>query len=304
MADCTVSVAIEQRSALAAALDTRSALAAAVEQRGTIAAALTERSEVAVAVDQRSAVAAAVSEREAVAAAVSERETLAVEVDLGGLTGFDRAKLDSIEWGATNRPPDLVKLAYATEKSTTTNNSVDWPGTTSFQEVIQFLVPQPAWRQNGYVEWDVTGSFLNSAGAGTETVTFELQRSNPWPTDVGEPAGTFGLPQSWTTFGTFTSLALNTGAGIGVFTFTLRIRANPQTSTVFRQSWSGEMVWSDLAGGEPGFRKFVSRTAIDVTEDQLFRLRFKTDFTPSTDPAFNVKSASAILVCPRDGSDI
>jgi len=303
--DCLLSAAVEQRTSLAAALAQRSELAAAVADRTSLSAALGSASVLSAALAERTTIAAALSERTTLGAAVSQATVLTAEVDVGGLTGWDRAKLDSVDWGATNRAPDLVKLAYATENSVTgSNDSVDWPGTTSYQEIIQFLVPQPAWRANGYIEFDVTGSFLNSAGAGTETVSFELQRSNPWPTSDATDPALFGLPQSWTTFGTFTSLALNVGAGIGVFTFLLRIRANPHVGTTFRQAWSGEMVWSDLAGGEPGVRKFISRTAIDVTQDQLLRLRFKTDFTPSSDPAFNVKSASAILVCPRDGADL
>lgn len=304
MVDCLLSAGLEQRVTLAAALQQRTTLAAAVQRRTELASAVQQRQVLAAAAQQRTALAGAIQSRTVLAAAAQERTALTAEIDLGGVTGWDRIKLDSIEFGANRTVPDLVKLAYATEKSTSSNDSVDWPGTTSYQEVIQFLVPQPSWRANGYLEFDVTASFLNSAGAGTETVTFEVQRSATWPTSPGVDPSLFGLPQAWTSVASYQSGAINVGAGIGVFTFTLRIRANGHAGTTFRQAWSGEMIWQDLAGGEPGFRKFIGRTAMDVTNDLLFRLRFKTDFAPSSDPAFNVKSASAILVCPRDGADL
>lgn len=304
MADCSITTTVAERTAVSAQVAERTSITAIASGRTSIDCTVAERSAVTATVSEPTVIAATVTDRDAITASVLEREAITTEVLVGVLNGWDRAKLDSVDWGATNRAPDVVKLAYASERSNSGGDSVDWVGSTTYLEIAQFLVPQPAWRANGYIEFDFTASYLNASGAGTETVTFELQKSSAWPTDVGEPAATFGLPQTWTTVSTFTSGAIAVGVGIGLFTFVFRIRANPHSGTTFRQVYGGEMLWTDLAGGDPDFRKFINRTTIDVTEDVLLRWRFKTDFTPTADVAFVVKSESAIFVCPRDGSDI
>lgn len=305
MVDCSITTTVAERVAVSATVAQRSTITASVTGRTRIACRVASRSTVSCSVSEPTAVTCRVAEREPITCSVSERTTISAEVTMGGLTGWDRAKLDSIDWGATNRQPDIVKLAYATEKSVTSNDSDDWDLTDTYQEIIQFLVPQPAWRGTGYLEFDVTASFTNSAGAGTETVTFELERAPVWPTTPGTDPSLFGLPQTWVSVATFTSLAIPAGGGIGVFTFLFRGRANGHAGTVFRQTWGGLMLWDDLSGGgEPLRRDFLRRTAVDPTEDMLYRLKAKTDYVTGTGKLFSVKGASCIFICPRDGSDL
>lgn len=305
MGECSITTTVAERVPVAISLDARREVGLALAERRGISCAVASRQAVSVSLAAREPFAVELVGRTELALVLAERVVVLTEVTMGsGLSALDRAKLDSIDWGATNRSPDVVKLAYATEKSLTSNDSVDWVGTNTFQEVIQFLVPAPSWRGQAYIEFDIVGSFVNSSGAGTERVTVEVERANAWPTDVGTDPLVFGLPQSWSSVATFQSNPIPAGGGIGVFAFTFRARANGHVGAVFRQTWSGRMTWDDLTPGDPLGRDFLRRTAVDTSIDQLLRVRFRLDYTPISGQQFNVRSASALLVCPRDGSDL
>lgn len=271
--------------------------------------------EIDVVVEERDEIEVVVEERDEIAVEVSERDVIDVQIESDGMTPEQVEKLNSIDFGARARQPDLVKLAYAVEKYSGTDSdagdSVVWDGTDVFQELIQFLVPAPAWRASGYLEFDFAMGFQNPSGVGSgaETISFEIQRANIPPTDPGVDPSLFGLPQSWTTVATFQTLAIPTGAGTGRLSLLVRFRANGHTGTAFQQIWGGQAIWSDLSPGEPKTRFFIGGgSAFDPTKDLLVRARFKADQPiAGTFPAnqiWKVRSASCILVCPRDESGV
>lgn len=241
-----------------------------------------------------------------VAGAVGGSESLAAEVDMTRFSSEERQKLQSVEWGATRNSSPFVRLAYAAEKGTGgggdagggVGDSTQWTGTSAFQEVVRIYIPQPSWRANGYIEWDVTAAFAQPSGvaAGTETVTFKIARAVPPVTLPGTDSSVFGLPTALVDVSglSWTSGALAVGPGTGAFTFLFRLRAGGHQGTTYRQAMSGEMLWHNLTTGVTDRKPHTARCAIDTTEDVELALLFKCDYTPGVGQSFNVTSASAV----------
>jgi len=269
---------------------------------------------------ERTAITAVIEERVSIAAVIGERDTISAEIIMGGMTGEEREKLDSIEWGARRGEKDFVRLAYAVEKSTGGGGetgggggvSTNWIGTAAFQETIDVYVPHPTWRANGYIEWDFSADFENSTGS-PQTATFKLQRAYPPATTFDTAASVFGAIPTFVDIAgaSWTSAAIPAGAGVGTFTFNVRVRALGHTGEVYKHAYSGTMIYSDLSGSGALSKSFVGRLAtsgasapydgLDVTEDLEIRAVFKMDgaWAASGDD-FIVTSAGADFV-PRSG---
>jgi hypothetical protein len=242
---------------------------------------------------------------------VARLRSAGIRTESMGLSLLERQKLASVTWGARNQAPDYVKLAYASEYSTGgggeagggVGDSTQWVGTTSYQEVIQFGVLEPSMRGNGFLEITATMVFTNGDGDPNATVSFQLQRAADMPDEEGVDPSLFGLPQSFAAATTLQSLGIPNGVGVasGRLSLCFRVYALGHDSSSFRQLMDGRMKWTNLGGGDPQVREYLTPMLVDVSNDVVFRLAFKADQTVTAQQLWKVTSASAALVLPRDG---
>ena len=153
---------------------------------------------------------------------------------------------------------------------------------------------QPAFRNSGKLEFTITAEFDNPVGigAGTETMTFELEAGLDYPANAG-------LPPTFTSIATFTTPALGAGAGTGTVVFTLTLYAEGHKGSTFFQAYKADMHVKNLTTGATTPFPFADRITLDTTEDLVLRWRFKASVAPDLpDQKFNVTHLDAHLEMP------
>lgn len=227
--------------------------------------------------------------------------TLLGYVPMGSLTGEERERLYAQPMPWERPTPGIVKKASAVEKALSAGNSTIWTGTGSLTEIARCRIDRHQWRDSGVLKIFVTGRFTNSAGAGTETITFDLSRAVVPPNEVGDAS--FGQVQAFSSLLTWTTPAMAAGAGTGMFGMEINIAAEGHQSSAWTYLLSGLSTQTILPGTtiQPGY--YSQDLTLDPTADFDLKLQFKHDASPNgTTKQFDVWSAHMGLLFPADGS--
>jgi len=307
MTDCIIDVTIVDASAIDVAVTIPGAVDVQITNAQAVDVAVSSATAVAVEVVAATAVSVDVQAATAVDVALTEPISIDVEiVDMSGISGLDKAKLDSIDWGA-RADRDFQCLAYVAEYDTrtgTVGDSNPFTGTSNYQEVCRVYISQPSWRGQGIVSFDATALFYNSTSAGAtgnETMSFRLYAANVANTEpTASQTSTFGLPEATSTVATFQTTKFNqdpdSGTRLnGIVTFNLRIRAAGHTSSTFSQVGAAVMTTGFDGTGGVTVKGQHALMTLDPTNDMYLALAFKTDYAPSTNRECTLLSAAAFF---------
>jgi hypothetical protein len=231
-----------------------------------------------------------------------------VNADLDTLVQFMLSdRLQSVEWGATRGPFDYIKKASVVQNTdAVTGNSNTWTISNTAQEIVRWPMFADEWTDSGTLMFDVSGTYLCSAGA-SYSIYIDVQACDvPRATDDISSAN-FGLLESWTTVYSYLSptISLSGGSTSKPWIAYGRFVMQGHTGTSWSQLAHIEFGRGSQISSSPSndaTTHGISTSAIDPSKDQWLRIVVYTSvaLTPGSREV-TVYSSSVGIRNGRDG---